>query len=121
MYSKTVANVAVGKHIYGSFYECENEIIKDHKSLKKLIIKAVEVAKAKLVKAESYKIGEYVSAIAIVMESHIAIHAWPKYKYATVDVFTCGDTDPEAAFKFITEILKPKGYTKYYTDRSNRK
>ncbi|EQD78774.1 S-adenosylmethionine decarboxylase, bacterial/archaeal, partial [mine drainage metagenome] len=28
----------------------------------------------------------------VIAESHLAIHTWPEYKYAAVDVFTCGDT-----------------------------
>ncbi len=37
-----------------------------------------------------------------IAESHLSIHTWPKYKYAMVDVFTCGENlDPAAAVKHL--------------------
>ncbi len=119
MISKTQVGKAVGRHIYGNLYGCDREKINNPGFLKRIIVEAVEVAKAKLVKAEAYKIGGYVAAIAIVKESHISVHAWPDHSYATVDVFTCGDTDPQAAFEFIAKQLKPRKYTKHFIDRSN--
>jgi hypothetical protein len=31
-----------------------------------------------------------VSAIVVIAESHMSIHTWPEYRYAAVDLFTCG-------------------------------
>jgi len=110
---------AVGKHVYGSLYGCDKNMLADITFLKELIVKAAEVAKAKLVSVEAYSIGEYNAVIGVVLESHISIHAWPNLEYATIDAFTCGRTDPEAAFNYIIETLKPKKYTKNYVDRSS--
>ncbi|RLE53895.1 MAG: adenosylmethionine decarboxylase [Candidatus Methanomethylicota archaeon] len=119
MYSQIQVGRAVGRHVYGNLYECSESILSSPEYLKEIVIKAVEVARAKLCQVCAYSVEDYVAAIAIVMESHIAIHAWPKYGYATVDVYTCGNTDAEAAFDFIVEKLKPKRFTKYSVDRSN--
>ncbi|MGB5927307.1 MAG: polyamine aminopropyltransferase, partial [Cyclobacteriaceae bacterium] len=36
-----------------------------------------------------------VSGVVVIQESHLAIHTWPEYGYASVDLFTCGDSvDP---------------------------
>ncbi|MEM1549937.1 MAG: adenosylmethionine decarboxylase [Candidatus Methanomethylicia archaeon] len=110
---------AVGKHIYGNLYGCSENVLADPTFLRNVVIKAIEVARAKLVDVEVYSIEGYNAVIGIVLESHISIHAWPYLKYATVDVFTCGKTDPEAAFNYIIETLKPKKYIKNYVDRSN--
>lgn len=33
--------------------------------------------------------------MVVIAESHVAIHTWPEYSYAAVDIFTCGETiDP---------------------------
>ncbi|MEM5832856.1 MAG: S-adenosylmethionine decarboxylase, partial [Candidatus Aenigmatarchaeota archaeon] len=38
---------------------------------------------------------------------------YPEYKYALVDVFTCGThTKPEEAFEYIVKELKAKNYNK---------
>ena len=32
-----------------------------------------------------------ITGILAIAESHICIHTWPEYRYAAVDVFTCGE------------------------------
>jgi S-adenosylmethionine decarboxylase len=61
-----------------------------------------------------------VSVMALVLESHIAIHTWSELGYATVDVFTCGaKSDPELAFDYIASKLNPKNLVKHFADRSS--
>jgi S-adenosylmethionine decarboxylase len=36
-----------------------------------------------------------VSGVAVLAESHIAIHTWPEAGYAALDVFMCGRTAPD--------------------------
>jgi S-adenosylmethionine/arginine decarboxylase-like enzyme len=44
--------------------------------------------------------------VVVIAESHLAIHTWPEYGYAAVDLFTCGDTvDPMKAFELLEERL----------------
>lgn len=48
-----------------------------------------------------------VSGVVVIAESHLAIHTWPEYGYAAVDVFTCGETvDPAVATRALQEYLK---------------
>lgn len=112
----------VGKHVYGNLYDIPREIAGDEEYLKKVVLKAVELANMTLVDIKSYSFGGIkggVSVIALVMESHIAVHTWIEYSYATVDVYTCGDkSDPWKAFEYIVEKLKPRVYTVNYADRS---
>ncbi|MFQ5582876.1 MAG: adenosylmethionine decarboxylase, partial [Calditrichia bacterium] len=50
-----------------------------------------------------------VSGVVVIAESHLAIHTWPEYGYAAVDVFTCGETvDPWVATRFLQEALRAK-------------
>ena len=34
-----------------------------------------------------------VTGVAVLAESHLAIHTWPELGYAAIDAFTCGRTD----------------------------
>ncbi len=36
-----------------------------------------------------------VSGVAVLAESHISIHTWPERNYAALDIFMCGETQPE--------------------------
>jgi S-adenosylmethionine decarboxylase proenzyme len=47
-----------------------------------------------------------VTGVVVIAESHFAIHTWPEYGFAAVDLFTCGDTvDPWVAFEHLATAL----------------
>ncbi|MEM3120036.1 MAG: adenosylmethionine decarboxylase, partial [Nitrososphaerota archaeon] len=102
----------VGKHVYGNLYDCEPAVLSNLRLLKKVVQEASKVANMTLVELKGWKFGGEkggVSVIALVVESHLALHTWPSYRYATLDIFTCGDkSDPIKAFDYLCEILKPK-------------
>jgi len=52
--------------------------------------------------------GEGVTGVALLAESHISIHTWPENNYAALDVFMCGDAQPEKSLKVLREVFKPK-------------
>ncbi len=113
-----------GKHVYGNLYNCNEEVISDEEKLKNIVAEAAKKANATLWEIKSWMFkGEKggISIIALVVESHIALHTWPKFRFATVDIYTCGEeTDPWKAFEFIISQLKPGKYTVNYVDRSSR-
>ncbi|GAB6148134.1 adenosylmethionine decarboxylase [Stetteria hydrogenophila] len=114
----------VGKHVYGSLYGIPRELAADEEYLRGLVLEAVKAAKSTLIEVKSWSIPGPkggVSVIALVDESHIAVHTWVEYSYATVDVYTCGEhTDPWAAWEVILKGLKPKYYRVHYADRSQQ-
>ena len=121
--SKTTSKQIVGKHVFGNLYNCPVELISDQKFLRQLVLKAVETANMNLVSLRSWKFGGEkggVSVIALIKESHIAVHTWREYNYATVDIYTCGkESKPELAFELIVGSLKPERVVRYFADRSS--
>lgn len=113
----------VGKHVYGNLYDVDLTVAGDEEKLKKIVEEAAELGKMKLWDLKSWSFGGGkggVSVIALVVESHIAVHTWIEYGYATVDVYTCGEqSDPFKAFEHIIKTLKPRFYTFNYADRSS--
>jgi S-adenosylmethionine decarboxylase len=97
--------------------------LEDEERLKNIIIEAAKIANTKIYDIKSWKFGGKkggVSVIALVVESHIALHTWVEYNYATIDIYTCGEnTDPKRAFDYIIKELRPKCYTYNYSDRSS--
>jgi len=49
-----------------------------------------------------------VSGVAVLAESHISIHTWPEAGYAALDVFMCGDANPDACVPILREAFKAK-------------
>ncbi len=110
----------VGKHVYGNLIGCRNiEALRSPEMLEEIVKEAAERGNMTLLDIKSWKIGEGVSVVAIILESHITIHTWPEYSFATVDVYSCGShTNPHVAFNYIVETLKPERIETGRFDRS---
>lgn len=114
----------VGKHVYGSLYGVDREKLEDVEFVMYAVAEAVKASGATLatVHANLFRTGDEkwgVSVIAVVLESHFAVHTWPEYGYATVDVYTCGEsTNPMAGFKVIVDLFEPEKVTFNEVDRS---
>ncbi len=116
--SRKAARV-IGRHVYGNLYDCDPGILSDEQALRRIAARAAEIGNMTLLDVKSWKIGLGVSVVAIILESHIAIHTWPEYRYATVDVYSCGEhTDPERAFNYIASELRAERVERRYADRS---
>ncbi|WP_188848565.1 adenosylmethionine decarboxylase [Sulfodiicoccus acidiphilus] len=113
----------IGKHVFGNLYDIDEAILSDKEFLEELVREAVKIAKMSLVEIKAWSFGGVkggVSVIALVEESHIALHTWREYKYATLDVYTCGvESEPKMAFDYIVSKLSPKRYQSFYADRSS--
>jgi S-adenosylmethionine decarboxylase len=46
-----------------------------------------------------------VSGVAVLAESHISIHTWPEVGYAALDVFMCGQAEPERCIPVLREAF----------------
>jgi hypothetical protein len=49
------------------------------------------------------------SGVIVIAESHLAIHTWPEYGVAAIDLFTCDpNLKAEAAIAYIAESLEAR-------------
>ncbi len=87
---------ALGRQILVEFYDCNSERLNDCQYIGEEMEKAVIAAKATVVSKTFHHFSPFgVSGVIVIAESHVAIHTWPEYQYAAVDIFTCGETiDP---------------------------
>ncbi|HMR10371.1 MAG TPA: adenosylmethionine decarboxylase, partial [Polyangiaceae bacterium] len=51
-----------------------------------------------------------VSGTLVIAESHISLHTWPEQGYVAVDIFTCGELDPNDGVETLAEQLKAASY-----------
>lgn len=49
------------------------------------------------------------TAVAVLSESHLAIHCLPDAGYAAIDMFTCGKCDPHKAIPVLCAAFLPTG------------
>ena len=101
---------ALGRQILVEFYDCKEHNINDVEYIESSLIKATKASNATIISHNFHKFSPYgVSGVVVIAESHVAIHTWPEYNYAAVDIFTCGDTiDPWVIQEHLKEFLESK-------------
>ena len=101
---------ALGKHILAEYKECDLSVINDVKNVEKIMIDAAYAAGATIVGSSFHRFEPHgVSGVVIISQSHLAIHTWPEFGYASVDIFTCGEgMNPKISFEFIKSAFKTK-------------
>lgn len=102
----------LGQHLLVEYYDCDVEILKNTLLIEKYMIEAAKAAKATIVKSVFHTFNPWgVSGVIVIEESHLTIHTWPEYKYAAVDLFTCGNMiNPSAAFNLLEIKLKAERF-----------
>ena len=97
-----------GKHLILDLYGCDPGILDDVKLLQDLMQKALEMAKATVIKTVSEKFEpQGVTILALLAESHASLHTWPEMEYCAIDLYTCGTTtDGDKAASYLKEKLK---------------
>ena len=96
---------ALGRHIIVELYDCKPELLNDVVHIEKSMESAAEDAGATLINSTFHHFSPYgVSGVVVIQESHLAIHTWPEYGFASVDLFTCGDTvNPWVSYQILKE------------------
>jgi S-adenosylmethionine decarboxylase len=104
---------AFGRHFILEMWDCNREILNDTKAIEQIMCDAATDAGATVVKQISHEFNPPgVTSLAILSESHIAIHTWPIEGYVAVDIFTCGTVaNPQLAMKRLLESFGPKEHT----------
>lgn len=118
-----VTGKALGRHVLVEAYECNPELLDDIQFLQKVMVEAAVRTGAEVVDVIFRKFQPYgVSGVVVISESHLAIHTWPEYGYAAIDLFTCGETaDPWKAFDYLTAALESKKVTTLEVQRGRLK
>ncbi|MEM4204318.1 MAG: polyamine aminopropyltransferase [Candidatus Methanomethylicaceae archaeon] len=99
----------LGVHYLLELRGCDPTVINDLPEVRRILIEAAKQAKATVLDARFHQFSpQGVSGVVVVGESHLSIHTWPEYGYASADIYTCGHTDPLRAAIYIAESLGAK-------------
>ncbi len=99
---------SLGRHVLVEFYGCDADRLNSVELIERSMKEAALNSGATIVESVFHLFSPHgVSGVVVIAESHLAIHTWPEYQYAAVDLFTCGDSvDPWVAFEYLKEALK---------------
>ncbi len=99
---------ALGRHVIVELYRCSTAKLDDLECLEQSMILAAQKAGATVINSNFHRFQPWgISGVVVIQESHFAIHTWPEYRFASLDIFTCGDTiDPWLGYHLIKEALQ---------------
>ena len=96
---------ALGRHLLLELFDCDPDAINDLETVKGALVEAAKRAQATIVDVVFHEFNPFgISGVVVIAESHLSIHTWPEYRYAAVDIFSCGDVlQPELAANYLVE------------------
>jgi len=100
----------LGRSITIDLYECKSSILNSKYDIQYLLQAAAKRAKTKILNVYTHHFDpQGITCVIAIAESHLVIHTWPEHKFASIDIYTCGDDAmPEKAKDYIVEILQPQ-------------
>ncbi|NKB63475.1 MAG: adenosylmethionine decarboxylase [Gammaproteobacteria bacterium] len=103
--------LALSRHLMVEYYDCSPTVLNDAIVLKNSFLAAAEHSSATVIDSSFRHFDpQGVSGFVVISESHFSIHTWPEYRYAAVDIFTCGETvDCQKAIDFLNDALCSSG------------
>jgi S-adenosylmethionine decarboxylase len=101
----------LGRHVITDLWECNQELLINIETVEKIMVDAALEAGADIREVTFHQFEpEGVSGVVVISESHLTIHSFPEHRYASIDVYTCGDMNPHIASKFLVEQFQAKSY-----------
>lgn len=109
----------LGVHYLLELADCNQDKLNNCDLIEALMLKAAKDAGATIV---SYKFNTFnpqgISGFVVIAESHLSIHTWPEYKYAAIDIFTCGDPNlVEKCKDNLVHSFEANDYQVYHLNR----
>jgi len=104
---------ALGRHVLAEMYGCDPGALDSVERVRDVMVDSAIKAGAEVREVAFHKFSpQGVSGVVVISESHLAVHTWPEFGYAAVDVFTCGETvDPWDAINAIAEQFRSQQLT----------
>lgn len=98
----------LGTHLIAEFYGCNARKISKVSYVKEAMEEAALKSNATIIQSTFHQFNPYgVSGVVIIAESHLSIHSWPEYGYASIDVYTCGDhVDPWITLRYLEKAFE---------------
>ncbi len=103
---------ALGHQLMVEYYGCATDLLNNEQHIRSAMLEAARATGATVVGEVFHEFNPHgISGVVVIAESHLAIHTWPEYGYAALDLFTCGDlTDPYKGFDVLRMKLCAKRF-----------
>lgn len=97
-----------GKHYIAKFQGCDNEKLIKVEKLLLACVKGIEDAGATVLDFCEYRFHNSGYTLVILLsESHMSLHTYPEINGCFIDLFTCGNCNPDKFHIKLVNYLKP--------------
>jgi len=98
----------LGRHVILEMWEATN--LNDARILEQALRDTVEAIDGHLLDVRVVEFPVHgVTGVAIISESHVAVHTWPEHGYAAIDIFTCNlEADLDAGIEAMKKHFLPR-------------
>lgn len=99
---------ALGTHLLLELKRCDRELLDNLPYIRQALLDAAREVGATVIGVSFHKFQPLgVTGVVAIAESHVAIHTWPEFEYAAVDIFTCGvRAQPYKAAELLVQRLR---------------
>jgi spermidine synthase len=101
----------LGRQLIAEFIYCSGKMLGSKKMLERMLKQGIKVSGLTLVSLTGKQFKPAgVTSVAVISESHIAIHTYPEARHASIDIFTCGNgmNSVKKLLNYLKKELKPK-------------
>jgi len=98
----------LGNHIIAEFTGCTD--LNNSAMIESVLREAAVATGATVLSVTVHQFEPYgMTGVAVLQESHISVHTWPEYGYASIDIYTCGEhIRIEEALAVLKKFFLPK-------------
>lgn len=73
------------------FHRCQSSLLADVARVREVMLASARDSGATIIDSHFHEFSpQGISGVVVITESHFAVHTWPEYGFAAVDIFTCG-------------------------------
>jgi S-adenosylmethionine decarboxylase len=115
-----------GPHLMLDLNDCNPAILDDLEACFKLLSELPErIGMTKITQPYVFRYSaplpedEGITGVAIIAESHISIHTYPRKRFVFVDLFSCKPFDVEGAKDYIVQFFQSKSFVVHVQERGS--
>jgi S-adenosylmethionine decarboxylase len=101
----------MGRHLLLEVYNVNCDILNDGSSLMNAMIDGVNLAGMTILNVFKHDFEpQGVTIVIALSESHVSCHTWPEEGCTAIDVYTCGNGNPNLIAEHLISYFQAKNY-----------
>lgn len=97
-----------GLHVVADLWGIDADKLDDLLYLTNCLMEAAQISGATILGHIHHKFDPVgVTMVMMLSESHMSIHTYPEHNYASIDCYTCGNSNPQKAIDYLIDVLEP--------------